>query len=131
MTGADEPADLVAALAAVPDPRCRRGIRHRLVTVLALAVCAVLAGARSYVAIAEWAHDLPLGVRIRLGLTIRRATPSESAIRRLLQKVDPALALGQTIAGRKAVAIYKNDGILGRAARRREPQQRHQQQVGE
>ena len=75
VTGADEPADLVAALAAVPDPRSRRGIRHRLVTVLALAVCAVLAGARSYVAIAEWAHDLPLGVRIQLGLTIRRATP--------------------------------------------------------
>ena len=83
------PTDLVAALATVPDPRARRGIRHRLVTVLALAVCAVLTGARSYVAIAEWAHDLPLGVRIRLGLTVRRATPSESAIRRILQKVDP------------------------------------------
>ena len=89
VTDADEPADLVAALAAVPDPRSRRGIRHRLVTVLALAVCAVLAGARSYIAIAEWAHDLPLGVRIRLGLSVRRAAPSESAIRRLLQKVDP------------------------------------------
>ena len=86
---AAEPADLVAALAKVPDPRARRGIRHRLVTVLALAVCAVLAGARSYVAIAEWAHDLPLGARVRLGLTGGRATPSESAIRRILQKVDP------------------------------------------
>jgi predicted transposase YbfD/YdcC len=83
------PTDLVAALATVPDPRARRGIRHRLVTVLALAVCAVLTGARSYVAIAEWAHDLPLGVRIRLGLTVGRATPSESAIRRILQKIDP------------------------------------------
>ena len=83
------PTDLVAALATVPDPRARRGIRHRLVTVLALAVCAVLTGARSYVAIAEWAHDLPLGVRIRLGLTVGRVTPSESAIRRILQKVDP------------------------------------------
>jgi predicted transposase YbfD/YdcC len=86
---ATEPVDLVAALAKVPDPRARRGIRHRLVTVLALAVCAVLAGARSYVAIAEWAHDLPLGARVQLGLTGGRATPSESAIRRILQKVDP------------------------------------------
>ena len=50
---AEAPIDLVAALAKVPDPRARRGIRYRLVTVLALAVCAVLAGARSYVAIAE------------------------------------------------------------------------------
>jgi len=86
---AEAPIDLVAALAKVPDPRARRGIRYRLVTVLALAVCAVLAGARSYVAIAEWAHDLPLGARVRLGLTVGRATPSESAIRRILQKVDP------------------------------------------
>jgi hypothetical protein len=31
------PTDLVAALATVPDPRARRGIRHRLVTVLACA----------------------------------------------------------------------------------------------
>ena len=58
-------------------PRCpipgAAGIRHRLVTVLAVAVCAVLAGARSYVAIAEWAHDLPLGARMRLGIGRRAA----------------------------------------------------------
>lgn len=36
--------DLVEALAAVPDPRKARGVRHRLVTVLAAAVCAVRAG---------------------------------------------------------------------------------------
>jgi predicted transposase YbfD/YdcC len=100
------PTDLVAALATVPDPRARRGIRHRLVTVLALAVCAVLAGARSYVAIAEWAHDLPQGVRVRLGLTVRRATPSESAIRRILQKVDPE-ALDRAV----------SDWLIARAAR--------------
>jgi len=95
---AQAPTDLVAALARVPDPRARRGIRHRLVTMLALAVCAVLAGARSYVAIAEWAHDLPLGVRVRLGLAVGRATPSESAIRRILQKVDPE-ALDRVVSG--------------------------------
>ena len=104
------PTDLVAALATVPDPRARRGIRHRLVTVLALAVCAVLAGARSYVAIAEWAHDLPLGARVRLGLTVVRATPSESAIRRILQKVDPE-ALDRAV----------SDWLVTRAARTSPP----------
>ena len=44
-------------LAAVADPRARRGVRHRLAVILALAVCAVLAGARSSTAIAEWAAD--------------------------------------------------------------------------
>jgi predicted transposase YbfD/YdcC len=79
-------ADLLVALTAVPDPRQARGCRHRLVTVLAVAVCAVLAGARSYVAIAEWALDLPVSARLRLG--IGRRAPSESTIRRILQAVD-------------------------------------------
>src|SRR3954464_12369393 len=84
--GVEPDADLWAALAAVPDPRKARGRRHRLVTVLAIGVCAVLAGARSYVAIAEWAHDLPVSARLRLGLG--RRAPSESTIRRILQAVD-------------------------------------------
>jgi predicted transposase YbfD/YdcC len=78
--------DLMVALRAVPDPRQRRGRRHRLITVLAVSVAVVLAGARSYVAIAEWAHDLPVSARVRLG--IGRGAPSESTIRRILQMVD-------------------------------------------
>jgi predicted transposase YbfD/YdcC len=80
------PVDLLAALAAVPDPRARRGVRHGFVAIVAIGVCAVLAGARTFTAIAEWAHDLPVGVRVRLGL--RRRSPSESTIRRVLQAVD-------------------------------------------
>src|SRR5262245_43368838 len=44
---ATAPEGLLEALAQVPDPRDRRGIRYRLVPVLAIAVCAMLAGARS------------------------------------------------------------------------------------
>jgi hypothetical protein len=50
-------ATVLSVLAAVADPRARRGVRHRLAVILALAVCAVLAGARSFTAIAEWAAD--------------------------------------------------------------------------
>jgi predicted transposase YbfD/YdcC len=89
VAGDEVPADLLAALQAITDPRCRRGVRHQLVAVLGVAVCAVLAGARSYVAIAEWAHDLPVVVRRRLG--IERVPPSETAIRRVLQAIDPNL----------------------------------------
>ena len=78
--------DLLVVLAAVSDPRKSRGVRHRLLTVLAAAVCAVLAGARSYVAIAEWAADLPISVRLRLGMGHR--APSESTLPRVLQRVD-------------------------------------------
>ena len=50
-------ATVLSVLAAVADPRARRGVRHRLAVILALTVCAVLAGARSFTAIAEWAAD--------------------------------------------------------------------------
>jgi len=78
--------DLLAVLAGVSDPRRFRGVRRRLVTVLAAAVWAVLAGARTYVAIAEWAHDLPITVRVRLGMG-RRAS-RESTFRRVLRAID-------------------------------------------
>lgn len=68
------PDDLLAVLGAVEDRRAPRGVRHNLVTVLAIEVCAVLAGVRPFTAIAEWANDLPVGVRARLSL--RRKTPS-------------------------------------------------------
>ena len=73
---------LRAALAGVVDPRKRRGVRHGLVVVLTAAVCAVAAGARSFVAIAEWVADLPDEVAAALG--IERRCPSESTIRRLV-----------------------------------------------
>src|SRR4051794_869299 len=68
------------------DPRQRRGIRHGLAVVLTAAICAVAAGARSFVAVAEWVADLPIEVAVVLG-TDRRC-PSESAIRRLVRKLD-------------------------------------------
>jgi hypothetical protein len=78
---------LAAVLSTVTDPRKRRGVRHGLVTVLSVAVCAVAAGARSFVAIAEWAADLPVEAAAALGISA--APPSESAVRRLVQRLDP------------------------------------------
>jgi predicted transposase YbfD/YdcC len=77
---------LLALLAGVADPRHRRGIRHRLMIILALAVCAVLAGARSFTAIAEWATDADAETLARLGVT--GTVPSESTFRRTLQRLD-------------------------------------------
>jgi hypothetical protein len=87
--GSDRAADhttVRSVLAAVPDPRARRGVRHRLETILAVAMCAVLAGARSFVAIAEWAADADAVTRDELGIS--GAVPSESTIRRTLQRLD-------------------------------------------
>jgi predicted transposase YbfD/YdcC len=81
-----ERARLLAVLAAVPDPRARRGVRHRLTVILSLALCAVLAGARSFTAIAEWAADADQATRDALGVT--GVVPCESTFRRTLQNLD-------------------------------------------
>ncbi|MGI8310889.1 transposase family protein [Saccharopolyspora hattusasensis] len=47
------------ALEAVSDPRDGRGILYRLPLLLALAVLAVTAGAKTFIEIAEYAADLP------------------------------------------------------------------------
>src|ERR1700735_3471635 len=81
-----ERARLLPVLAAVPDPRARRGVRPRLAVILGLALCAVVAGARSFTAIAEWAADADQVTRDALG--VAGMVPYESTFRRTLQSLD-------------------------------------------
>ncbi|MEV0057960.1 ISAs1 family transposase, partial [Saccharopolyspora shandongensis] len=107
------PQGLLEVLTGVADPRKRRGVRHRLAVVLAIALAATLAGACSFTAVAEWATDAPAGVLTRLGV-LRRA-PSESTIRRVLQRLpgdafDEMLSAWMwlrtsTISGRRVIAF--------------------------
>jgi predicted transposase YbfD/YdcC len=83
---AEGPPGVLAMLARVADPRHRRGVRYRLAVILGLAMCAVLAGARSFTAIAEWAADADAQTLARLGVT--GVVPSESTFRRTLQRLD-------------------------------------------
>jgi predicted transposase YbfD/YdcC len=76
---------VLAVLDAVPDPRKPRGVRHQIRTILALAVCAVMAGCRSFTAIGEWAADASEQVLFALGAG---CAPSESTMRRALQRLD-------------------------------------------
>jgi predicted transposase YbfD/YdcC len=93
-----EPPHLLAYLARVPDPRSARGRRHPLLAILGLAAAAVLAGARSIAAIAEWAADAPQPVRAALGARQHApghfAVPAEATIRRTLARLDPDTVAG-------------------------------------
>jgi hypothetical protein len=114
---------LLQVLGELPDPRRRRGVRHGLAGVLALGLCAVLAGARSYAAIAQWAQDLDGEQRAELGLT-RSYAPDASTFRRLFMSLDAAVldaVIGafmwtrtRSVAGRRVIAI---DGKTVRGAR--------------
>lgn len=80
---------LFSVLSTVSDKRKRRGIRHSLQSILAVATCAVLAGQRSFLAIEEWARDQSKEILKRLGCRYGRP-PSERTFRRVLKnRVDP------------------------------------------
>jgi DDE_Tnp_1-associated len=99
---------LLAYLATIPDPQAVGGRRYRLVTILGLAAAAVLAGARSIAAIAEWATDSPQPVRAALSARQQAngcfAVSAEATIRRTLARLDAdalAGAIGAWLADRK------------------------------
>ena len=114
---------LLQLLADLPDPRRRRGIRHRLVGLIAVALTAVIAGARSYAAIGQWATELTGEQLCQLGLT-RSQAPDASTFRRLFARLDAAALDGlvgaflwtrtATVAGRRVIAV---DGKTVRGAR--------------
>lgn len=112
---------LLDLLARMPDPRDPRGVRYPLAGMLAVAVSAVLTGARSFAAIGEWASDLSGEHLNRLGLA---TAPEESTLRKLFARLD-ADALDQllgafmwartgSVAGRRVIAI---DGKSVRGAK--------------
>jgi predicted transposase YbfD/YdcC len=113
---------LLEVLSGLDDPRKRRGRRHAAAAIVAVALTAMLGGAKSFVAIGEWAADAGADVLARLG--VRRGAPAESTIRRVLQKISPEAldaALGgwmwlrtATVGGRRVIAF---DGKTVRGAR--------------
>lgn len=77
----------------LPDFRTAAGKRHQLATILSITICATLCGARSYLAIAEWAARCPQSMlnRLRARYDKDRKTfipPSEPTIRRVLQNIN-------------------------------------------
>lgn len=104
---------LPTRLGTLVDPHCRRGKRHLFVSVLLVACSAVVAGARSFAAIGQWARSAPQAALTRLGARtvsvfgVRRA-PSTATIRRIINQVCPgglADLLGCDPAGADTLAV--------------------------
>lgn len=72
----------------VPDPRDPRGVRHALPVILSCATAAVLAGAKTWVAVAEWVADAGREALRAWGIGAGDVLPSESTIRRTLAVLD-------------------------------------------
>jgi predicted transposase YbfD/YdcC len=114
---------LNVVLEKLADPRKARGIRHRLAMLLTVTVCAVAAGARSFVAVAEWVADLPAALADTVGTSGR--CPSESTIRRTVQDIDAdafdtviggfvqQLCTAAAVAGRRRVLAVDGKTLRG------------------
>ena len=124
---------LLSRLSTVPDPRKRRGVGHSFVSVLAIWTMAVLQGAKSILAIADFAEGLTPALLKQFGAFRSPSTgawiaPSEPTIRRTLSQVDgDALddALGaypNTLTPLAAIAI---DGKTLRGSRTQKAKARH------
>jgi predicted transposase YbfD/YdcC len=119
---------LLECLEVVPEPRRRRGIRHRLPVVLAFAVAAVLAGADSVTAISEWAAEAPAEVLAALGARRDRrqrwVVPAPATFRRVLKRVEAtavAAAFGAWLTSQVSIdlddLVIALDGKTMRGAR--------------
>ena len=91
----DDRGGLIEHLRRIPEPRMARGIRHNRVSILAVAICAILSGAKTFAAIGEWAGRASQSMLQRFGCRWNRIkkiydAPSEPTIRRLLQQIDAA-----------------------------------------
>jgi hypothetical protein len=113
---AGERASLLEALAAVADPRKKRGIRHQIAATLTMVAAAGLSGSgRSFRSAGDFVAGLPQEALARLGarrhpVTGRYVAPNEATIRRHVQMIDADQAdaavgrwlLAQVMAGRLA-----------------------------
>jgi predicted transposase YbfD/YdcC len=81
---------LLTALSQVPDFRQSKGKRHPLAAVLALAVVAVLCGARSLTAISQWGREHSEQVLEALGFT-HFPGPCVATLHRIFSKLDASV----------------------------------------
>ena len=72
----------------VPDPRCGNAKRHSLLDILAITLCAVIAGADTWVEIAEFARSK--ATWLQTWLLLPNGIPSHDTIARVFARLDPA-----------------------------------------
>ena len=88
--------ELLEALRGIEDPRAPKGVRHPLSAILALSVCAMLSGARSLYAIAQWGRKHSQLAQ-SLGFS-REQTPCVATLHHVFRRLDVysfELALGR------------------------------------
>jgi len=113
---------LMDRLGLLADPRGRRGRRHSLLSVLLIAAAAVVAGARSYAAIGQWARNAPQTSLTRVNARVLpvlgvRVAPSGATIRRVINLACPGGLAELTGADPGSAESIAVDGKTARGSR--------------
>lgn len=102
-----DPGQVLAALSELPDPRAKRGVRHRFGHLLVIMVGSMLAGATTLVEMAEWAADTAREQLAVLGI----GTPHATTLGRVFERMDADMldrmagAWAQTATAASAIAL--------------------------
>src|ERR687895_393666 len=105
---------LVRHLSAVGDPRCQGNIEHRLIDILVIAVCAVIACAESWDDVALYGRSKLAWLRTFLALP--NGIPSHDTFRRVFMLIDPDAfeacfaRWAQSLAGKAEREVVAVDG---------------------
>jgi len=123
------PASILTHFAALPDPRRERLRRHRLLDLIAIAICAVVAGCDDWVEVAAYGRQQETWLKTFLPLP--NGIPSHDTFSRVFRLLDPAafrrcftrwIEAVQAATGGKLVAIdgktlrHSFDTAAGRSA---------------
>jgi predicted transposase YbfD/YdcC len=111
---------VVAAFADLPDPRVERTKRHPLLDIVAITLCAVVAGAEGWVDIAEFGRAREAWFRTFLRLP--HGIPSHDTFGRVFARLDPGALAGRiqgwatTVATLAAGEVVALDGKTARGS---------------
>jgi predicted transposase YbfD/YdcC len=110
--------DLMDHLAEIEDPRQVRWVVHPVAAVLALCAAAVVAGMRSFTAIAGWVADVPAeqlaGLYARCGSVAPVRAPSKATLWRVVTGIDADqadAAIGAWLLSRHAAHNFGADAV--------------------
>jgi len=104
---------LVEILSEIPDFRKAKGKRHKLSAVLSLACVAIMCGARSYTAIADWGRNYNRRFIEALGF-IHKKTPCVATLHIIFRKID--IQLLEAKLGEWAEGVLSQQGAIANEA---------------
>lgn len=113
---------LIDVFSSIPDFRQPKGKRHPLNAILAMAAAAMICGARSYTAIADWGRNYGHQLTRALGFTHQK-TPCASTLHTIFSKIDrqmleAKLALwAESVLGQESNSTLEAQSIDGKTLR--------------